>query len=54
MWWTKNLLLKPVMVQISSISSVTVPYSVTSMSSNLSIIFSPTPFLYAAIRSGFW
>jgi hypothetical protein len=40
MWWIKNLLLKPVMVQISSNSSVTVPYSVISISSNLSIIFS--------------
>jgi hypothetical protein len=25
MWWINNLLLKPVMVQISSISSVIVP-----------------------------
>jgi hypothetical protein len=38
MWWTKNLRLKPVMVQISSISSVTVAFSLTSMSSNLSNI----------------
>jgi hypothetical protein len=52
MWWIKNLLLKPVMVQISSNSSVTVPYSVISISSNLSIIFFRTPFLYAAIRGG--
>jgi hypothetical protein len=50
MWWTKNLLLKPVMQQMSSISSVIVPYSVISMSSNLSSIFARTPFLYAAIR----
>jgi len=39
MWWTKDLRLKPVMGQISSISSVSVPYySLTSMSSNLSSI----------------
>jgi hypothetical protein len=45
MWWTKNLRLKPVMVQISSISSVTVPYSSrTSMSINLSSILSWPPF----------
>jgi hypothetical protein len=39
MWWTNNLRLKPVMVQISYISSVTVPCSLTSMSSNLSSTF---------------
>src|SRR5215210_2818148 len=42
MWWTKNLSLKPVMVQTSSISSVTVPCSLTSISSNLSSIFFPS------------
>src|SRR5215211_3578201 len=38
MWCTKNLRLKPVIVQISSISSVMAPYSLTSTSINLSSI----------------
>src|SRR5918997_3372858 len=42
MWCTRNLHLKPVMVQISSISSVTVPCWPTSMSSNLSNILFPS------------
>ncbi len=42
MWWTKILSLKPVMVQTSSISSVTVLCSLTSTSSNHSNIFFPS------------
>src|SRR5215204_2941733 len=42
-WWIKNLRLKPVMVHISSISSVSVPYSsLASTSSNLSSILFPS------------
>ena len=40
MWWIKNLRLKPVMVQISSISSRIVPYAPTSTSNSLSIVIS--------------
>src|SRR5215208_1087787 len=42
MWWIKNLSLKPVMVQISSISSVSVPCSLASTSSNLFSILFPS------------